>query len=85
MYVFANVLRTLALKWGVSLVVGGIICTPSVRVRWKAYPLKSIYKARDFEEQATQTDSVFFLLIFFFRRNSTHCETPWGVTLSSFI
>lgn len=22
---------------------------------------------------------------FFFGRNSTHCETPWGVTLSSFI
>ncbi len=27
----------------------------------------------------------FSSFFFFFWRNSTHCETPWGVTLSSFI
>lgn len=40
------------------------ICTLSMRARRKACPSKSIYKARDSEEQVTQTDLIFFSSFF---------------------
>lgn len=74
----------LALKWVVGLM-------------WWNY----LYLEREGEEEsvsikiylqgeglwgASDTDRFFFFFFFLKEgRNSTHCETPWGVTLSSFI